>query len=106
VPNSQPKVFAMNECDWVAAFDLESAKQCYAEWLNYDSVASAEADAMYDDPAELSEADMQRIQFTHDRDDPGECEAYGHTECSFADRLKEMIAEGQTFPSFFASTEY
>jgi hypothetical protein len=53
-----------------------------------------------DNPHELTEEEMDTLQFS---DEPG---APAAAKRSFREQLDKLIAEGQTFPCFFASTEY
>ena len=91
--NSGIKIFSMNDCDWVAARSLEEAKKYYREkhWSGDDSDQT-----VFDDPHELDGSAMNRLQFS---DDDG-------SKRTFAAQLALLIAQGQEFPCFFASTEY
>jgi hypothetical protein len=86
------KVFQINEDDWMAGGTLE---ECKAEHIkNYDGDAFEPAD--FEDAHELCEETMNRLKFTDE--DGG--------QCTFREQLDKMIAEGATFPTFFASTNY
>ena len=85
------KVFAMNDCDWWAAETLEAAKAAYLKETGLE-----EADDPFDDPHELTPEEMDRLRF-HSKD---------WAVRSFQEQLDWMIASGQDFPAFFASTEY
>ena len=87
------KVFAMNDCDWVAAVSLESAKRFYMESDFSGDLPENEA---MDSPHEVSDADMDLLVFT---DDNG-------SRSSFRHRLVCLEAERVKFPCLFASTEY
>ncbi len=89
-------VYSMNDCDWVAAFSLESA----VAWYKHE-IGGSTGDEVLDDPSELDDAEMASLKFRHDRDGDPE----GPT-ISFRARLAELAAEAQEFPCFFASTEY
>lgn len=83
------EIFQMNDYEWMAAADLESAK---AEYLKtYAGGVSAEE--AFDDPCEV---DMDRLIFTED----------DGTTLTFRAKLAQMIADGCTFPAYFASTEF
>ncbi len=83
------KIFRMDDCMWYAAESLEAA------------VAGYEADhdclPPDDDANEVSDADMDRLQFV-DED--------GVTRRSFREELTRRVAAGDVFPQIFASTEY
>ena len=57
------KIFAMNQCDWMAAENLESAAAAYLK--DYASDYDPECD-----PHELTDEDMDRMRF-HDDEDEG-----------------------------------
>jgi hypothetical protein len=99
------KIFAMNDCDWYAAATPEEAKRYMAENLSYESVEAMYADGVIEgEPCELSDADLDRLKFK----DLGEDDSYDPDgeEQTFRARLAEMVAAGDEFPCFFASTEY
>ncbi len=85
------KVFAMNDCDWWAAETLDEAKTAYL-----DQTGMTEADGPFDDPYELDAKAMDRLRFS---DNDGAVR-------TFREQLERMLASGQKFPAFFASTEY
>jgi hypothetical protein len=88
------KVWKVNDCDWMAAATAEEATAGHKE-LGMDCD---------DDPAEpsaLTEEDMQRLVFQDEDNTTGEV-----TRRSFREQLDKMIAEGEKFPCFFASTEF
>ena len=89
------KVFQMNDCDWMAARSLEEAVDDYKK--NY----VGDDEHLIDDPCELSDEAMNRLLYTRTEDDG---DPVG--KVSFRQQLNLMIAEGQEFPCFFASTEY
>lgn len=99
------KVFKMNDCDWYAGASAEDAKRAMAEWNGYPSTPEGVAEMCEEfsaDPVELSAEEMNQCMFTEDA-----VEEHGwQRELSFRERLAEMIADGDEFPSFFASTEY
>lgn len=88
------KIFAMNDCDWMAAETSEDAVREYKE--NFSG-------GDFDDsgPVELSDAEMDRLVFREDEEDGSTVE-----DISFREKLNRMIAAGETFPCFFASTEF
>ena len=84
------KVFAMNDCDWMAGGTLE---ECKAEYLRkYTGEHDPEA---FDDPHEVPADRMAKMKFHDDG-----------TVRTFAEQLQRMIHAGEKFPTFFASTEY
>lgn len=86
------KIFKMNDCDWMAAVSLESAKAKYME-DHADGLPEGEA---MEDPREVSEADMDRLMFSED----------DGTKMTFREQLARLESERVKFPCFFASTEY
>lgn len=90
------KVFAMNEYDWMAGESLESATEMYLK----EYADGLPADEALDNPHELTEELLDRFRF-HDADADGP-ESYR----TFRQELDRRVAAGETFPCFFASTEY
>jgi hypothetical protein len=90
------KVFKMNDCDWYAGRNLEEVKAFVL------AETGMPEDEAFDNPGELSDEAMRELRFRHT--DGNDLRA--KTTVSFAERLAEMVAEGQEFPAFFASTEY
>jgi len=84
------KVFSMNDYDWMAGETLESCKADYLK--NY---GGDEHDEDFADTYELTPEDMQHYKIA---DEDG-------TVRTFQEQLDKMIAEGDDFPQFFASTE-
>ncbi|HYF35129.1 MAG TPA: hypothetical protein VD994_07575 [Prosthecobacter sp.] len=83
------KVFKINDCDWYMANTLDEAV----------ALAIAETglprDEAVDDPRELSEEAMNRLQFVNP----------DGSKWSFAVELQNRIQAGMK-PGFFATTEY
>lgn len=95
---SEPKVFQLNHCDWWAGYDLESVKTAYLAEMEFD-------ESEMKNPHEVSDLDMERLKFV-DGDDPINADGtLGGTQ-SFREQLNIMVARGQQFPCYFASTEY
>ena len=90
------KVFAMNEYDWMAGESLESATEMYLK----EYADGLPADEALDNPHELIDGLLDRFRF-HDADADGP-ESYR----TFRQELDRRVAAGETFPCFFASTEY
>ncbi len=94
------KVFKMNDCDWYAAENVEDAKRAMAEWNGYAPTPEGIAKMCEEfivKPVELSAQEMEAERYWLD-------EAADSPTISFRERLAEMIADGDEFPSFFAST--
>jgi hypothetical protein len=98
------KVFQVSETDWFAAADADSAVIAFKDFYSIDdqkpplTPTQLEDDWGFDGKAvELSAEKMQTMRF----DDTEE-----NKKRSFAEQLAKMIAEGQNFPCFFASSEY
>lgn len=87
------KVFCMNDCDWMAAETLEEAKASYLK--DYWGGGKEHEDEAFDAPYELTPEQMEKMMFQGD-----------DYTCSFQEELNNQVAAGQTFPCFFASTEY
>lgn len=87
------KIFKINDCDWFAAKTLELAIECAKSEFDY-------TENGIEDPCELTDEDVDRLQFylTDDDDNPVKT-------VSFRDALVIKIAQGETFPYIFASTE-
>jgi len=85
------KIFAMNDCDWMAAEDAESAKSAYISDDGEDSDQP---------PIELTDEEMDKFRFAdEDVRDPEKWP-------TFRQDLQRRIASGQEFPQFFASTDF
>ena len=94
-PDSSPwAVFAMNDCDWWVARSLDEAIASYFEAIGDDN------QKMTDGAHELSETDLDRLQFT----DPGR-DQQDPVRRSFREELARRVAEGIRGPGMFASTE-
>lgn len=86
------KVYAVTDTDWFAGPEAEG---CTLEYLNnYDG--DPDIIEEFGDPQELPEEALQRLEF-HDEE---------RGVCTFREELDRLIAEGATFPRFFATTEY
>lgn len=92
------RVYRMNDYEWWVARTLDEAKADAAKQWGY-SVEDAERDEMYDDPDELTDAEMEHLKFREDMFDP-----LSPTR-SFREELDRMIADGLSEPGFFAGTE-
>jgi len=101
----KPRVFQLNEFDWWAGFDLESVKAAYLKEMGYEDSRLMDVRDAFDDPHEVADLDMERLKFV-DGDDPINADGTPGGTRSFREQLDLMIAKGEQFPCFFASTEY
>jgi hypothetical protein len=92
------RVFRINDCDWWMARTSEDAKASYLEILG-----PMPDDEAFDDPHELSDAELDRLMFVDvdDHDQP-----LKKTRRTFREELQRRIDAGVTVPEMFASTEY
>ena len=86
------RVFRMNDCDWMAGETLEECEEVY---LKYWSGTKDDGVTLYN-PGQVSNDFIQTVPFT--REDG--------TVVTFQEELNSLIAAGQKFPCFFASTEF
>ena len=100
------KIFRMNDCDYVAAEDFESAVQWYLKFTGL-----TRAEALDGTEGVVSSESMGKLKYFID--DDVELRAHGaapgkvsRLEISFAEELQHLISVGQEFPCLFASTEY
>lgn len=92
------KIYKMNDCDWIAAENLDEAKLCLAVLIDRGVVDAKFEEEYLDDPYEISEEQWDKLKFV-DEDDPKDVR-------SFREELQRMMDKGTKFPAFFASTEY
>jgi hypothetical protein len=92
-------VFQLNDYEWWAGSDLEGVKAEYTK-----QTGCGEEDDAFDDPYELSDAEMDKLLFTYYENDDERPE--NKRTRTFREELDRAIAEGQTFPCVFAGTEY
>jgi len=102
---SEIKVYQLNDCDWWAGHDLDSVKLAYARDVGFETVAEAEAANVFYCMHELTAEEMAAQKFV-DGDDPINADGTPGGELPFREALQRMIDRGDTFPCFFASTEY
>lgn len=92
------KIFKLNDCDWYAAVNMESAIQ----QIIFDSGNTRE-DCVDSSRHELTDDEMDRLQFMDDR----EIDEYAEEGVrSFREQLEFMIDRGDSFPCLFATTEF
>lgn len=96
------KVFFMNDCEWWAGPDEASVKRAAADaWASPEYDVEADPDEYFVEMEELSEGEMDRLQFAEDLSNPNS------GKCSFREKLNDMLADPQEeFPCFFAGTEW
>lgn len=97
------KVFQIDDYTWYAG-------RSWAECLGQMSTDTGmlpeeitESNVPAIDRAAVPESEMDRLKFVEDETDP---ETNGPIEKTFREKLNEMIDAGESFPTFFASTEY
>jgi len=98
------KIFAMNDCDWYAGATAEDALKAMAENLDFSDVEECRKEYCTDGQiVELSEEALDGSIYVEedDADGPGS----GVVRRTFRQQLKQMLANGETFPTFFATTE-
>ena len=85
----------INDCEWWAGETLEECVECYIE-----------ENGVYPEECEyarmLTRSEMDQSKFFYG--EPPWTDESEH--CSFTERLNGMIAEGATFPCFFATSEW
>jgi hypothetical protein len=99
------KIFQMNDCDWYAGATADDAIRGMAENLCFETTPEGIAEMCKEytvEPVELTAEDMERKMFV-DLDEDGTPDT---VERSFRAQLDNMIASGEEFPCFFASTEF
>jgi hypothetical protein len=87
----------MNDCDWVAAETAEDAIKFYLDMISVKDTPEDRAEYLEEPIEALPQEAMDRLRF-YDPDND--------IRCSFTEQLAKELARGQTFPAFFASTEY
>lgn len=96
------KIFAMNDCDWYVGKDADDALKGMAENLGCKDVEECRSEYCIDGPiVELGEDELDARVFV-DEDLDGE----NQVKRTFREQLSLMVAEGDTFPCMFASTEF
>lgn len=96
------EIFKVNDCEWYAATTADGAIKAAAELVSEPSVEEYRRNYdAFDVPVRLEPEDMQKLKFMDEREDG----ANGPVR-TFREQLDRMIAAGDTFPCFFASTEF
>lgn len=97
------KIFKLNDCDWYATEDMESAIQ----QIMHDTDNTRE-DCVDSSAHELTDDEMDRLQFIDDREN---YPMYGDEAAedglrSAREQLALMIERGDSFPCLFATMEF
>ena len=92
------KIFKLNDCDWYAAEDMESAIQ----QIMHDT-DNAREDCVDCSRHELTDEEMDSLQFMDDREIDEDAEDGSR---SFREQLELMVERGDSFPCLFATTEF
>ncbi len=87
------KVFKVDDFTWVAARNGVEALECLKTITDVEEDAEAE---------ELTFHQMKHYTFHEEENDEDGDPVFK----SFEQKLAEMVANGETFPTFFASSEY
>jgi hypothetical protein len=133
VPGSPFWVFELNDCEWYTARNLEEAKSHYLLTISDDEENVRDARALTDEEMDRlvfwSSESRDPMDFDHWRCDcgakaDGTCRwngtAYEHPHeypvghllmknvdrMTFRERLAQLVADGQSKPEFFATTEW
>lgn len=88
------KIWNMDDCDWYAGRSLDEACALYKEHTGE-----------MPDPenvSELSSDDLDRLKFIVDEPN----RVADPKRISFREQLQNLVDAGETFPFYFASTEY
>lgn len=91
---SKISVFAMNDCDWMAGEDAQSVRDEYNE--NY---GGDDGECIEEPLVAMTDEELEATPF---RDDDGNGNP---VKTTFKAVIDKLIADGQKFPCFFASTE-
>ena len=91
-------IYRMNDCDWWAT--EKGPDDAILEYMAFTGCSREEAtDAADSMPDLVPDSKLDQLQFHWDGDRAG-------GTISFRAALDRMIAEGQQFPTLFASTEF
>lgn len=95
---NEVKVWRVNDYEWWAGTNIESIKVAYKEATGIDP----DSDEGFDSPRELTAAEMGSMRYCYNEDG-----YFSENETrSFREQIDLEISEGQTFPCYFAGTEY
>lgn len=96
------KIFKIGDCDWIAAENIEDAKQCLFNMIEDKGKFTPEWEKNYVDGEEyeLSENDLDRLIINIDPEENPK------KTLTFREFLKQLQNEGEKFPSHFATSEW
>jgi hypothetical protein len=96
------KIFTMNDSEWYAGASADDALKGMAENLGFEDIEACRAEYCTDGPiVELDEDELETKTFVDEAEDGSDGE-----KRTFRAQLTQMIANGEEFPCFFASTEF
>jgi hypothetical protein len=90
------KVFLLDDCTWYAGESVESVRRAYIEDTGDEA---EEVLAECGEPEQLDEEDLDAMTFN-------DFENGKTVTRTFREQLAKIIADGETFPCMFATTEY
>ena len=95
-----PRIFEMNDCDWILAHSQEEAANFYCEMVGArDYVELVAFEEGY--PMEVCDEMLDKLRFHREA-----LHSEGPHVVSFREELASQIASGEPIPHLFASTEY
>lgn len=100
-------IYEINDVEFVAASSQVTAALEYAKFVGHSlerAIADGAIDVEKGYPRKLTAAEMRRIKFQNTDD-----EDFGkpnYKPRSFRQELDRQIAEGRTFPKFFATSDF
>ena len=104
------KIFEMNDCDWYAAATVEEALRAMADTLCFpatpEGIAAMREEHGVAEPVALDADALSSLQFRDEDDEDCDEDGPKFRVISFQQRLDELIAAGESFPCFFASSEF
>lgn len=86
------KIFEVTEGDWIAAETVEQARECCQRVTGIGDDDCADAH-------ELSDAELDTFEFADEPDNENSAKR------TFREQLAYMIAQGEKFPCYFATSE-
>lgn len=106
------KIFKLNDYDFIAARDLEEAKQCLADTCGEGKVDAAFIEDYIDDPYEIPDAALDELKIVEeeyededDLDAEGEPKTKGGEVKTFREELAEQLTAGRKVPFHFAAVD-
>ena len=95
-----PKIFEMNDCDWVLAYSQEEAATFYLEMIGYQDYMET-VDFAEGYPMEVCDEMLDELRFHRES-----LRSEGSHVVSFREELASQLKSGEAIPHLFASTEY